>query len=216
MGFHHLLFASPTFGAPAGEDDWFNHLVVGTAWVVYFALLPLLSLAVYRLRRLGWLRLPLYCAAVGVWLFLFRPILWLVLVAYLFIDLNGILGVGCVILSVVLIISLVWLIVRSACSSRQAHSILPPRRSRILFYVQAFSLLICIVAGMSEHYGYLRWVEFLMPATVILVLGSPAFPLVIFYVGRNERISAAALGLAVVLSVMMTVASYFAILPLVS
>lgn len=110
------------------------------------------------------------------------------------------------------------------CSDEPATPEQPYRRagkkSRIVFFAQVFGLVLCIITGMSESYSWLTWVQWLIPvfvpAVLVMVMVSPAFPLAILWVGLSEKVESEALTFAVLLSVAMTVASYFAILPLVS
>lgn len=90
------------------------------------------------------------------------------------------------------------------------------KRLRVLFFLHAFVLVVCLVAGMSEVYPYLAWGQFLMPVAALLSPANIALPIVIFVRGRAEEVPTAALVFAVFLSVLMTIASFFAMLPLVS
>lgn len=89
------------------------------------------------------------------------------------------------------------------------------RKARIVFYIQAFSLVLCIVAGMSETYPWLAWGEWLV-LFGYLPLVNLVFPLLILIFGHKERVSPGRLFLAFSLSGLMTAASFYAILPLVS
>ena len=80
------------------------------------------------------------------------------------------------------------------------------KRLRVLFFLHAFVLVVCLVAGMSEVYPYLAWGQFLMPVAALLSPANIALPIVIFVRGRAEEVPTAALVFAVFLSVLMTIA----------
>lgn len=89
------------------------------------------------------------------------------------------------------------------------------KKARIVFYIQAFSLVLCIVAGMSETYPWLAWGEWLV-LFGYLPLVNLVFPPVILILGHKEGVSPGRLFLAFSLSGLITAASFYAILPLVS
>jgi hypothetical protein len=89
------------------------------------------------------------------------------------------------------------------------------KKSRVLFFVHASILALCVIAGMSETYPRLAWGQWLIPVVPLLGFSSTVLPLLIFVVGRKEGISPVPLGFAVLLSMTMTVAMVFALLPLV-
>jgi hypothetical protein len=82
-----------------------------------------------------------------------------------------------------------------------------------VFFVQVFTLVICVVAGMSESYPWLVWGQCLVLVADLLTLVNLFFPLVILVIGLTEKVSFELLLLAVLLSVVMTVASHVALFP---
>ena len=57
-----------------------------------------------------------------------------------------------------------------ASASELVQPAVTPRRTgkkaRIVFFVQAFGLVLCVITGMSETYPWLAWGEWLMPFAV--------------------------------------------------
>ena len=88
-------------------------------------------------------------------------------------------------------------------------------KARVLFYVQAIILVVLIMTGMSERYPWLTWAQALIPLAAPMGLANMVLPVVIFDLARSEQISPVRLILAILLSVAMTVGSFFALLPLV-
>jgi hypothetical protein len=86
--------------------------------------------------------------------------------------------------------------------------------SRSVLYLHAFLAMMCIAAGMSESYSWLAWATLLIGLVLPLLLGNIAMPFVILWLARKERRNPGRIAAAVTLSVVLTVASFFAVFPL--
>jgi hypothetical protein len=89
-----------------------------------------------------------------------------------------------------------------------------PISSRSVFYVQAFTVALCIVAGMSESFSWLRWAKPLIPLAALLFYGNLVIPLVILAKSKSESRTRFSVAAAVTLSLILSIASFYAILPL--
>ena len=86
--------------------------------------------------------------------------------------------------------------------------------SRNLFYIHALVAAICLTIGMSESYSSLAWAKVLIPLVLSLLLGSIAIPLVILRLAIKERRTPGKIAAAVTLSAMLSIVSFFVVLPL--
>jgi hypothetical protein len=86
--------------------------------------------------------------------------------------------------------------------------------SRNVFYVHAVVVVMCLIVGMSESYSWLAWAQVLIPLVTPLLLGNIAIPFVILVLAVRERRTPGKIAAAVTLSAILTIASFYAILPL--
>jgi hypothetical protein len=87
--------------------------------------------------------------------------------------------------------------------------------ARKAFYIHAFVLAMLITVGMSERTPWLNWAEPLIILVLPLMLATIVMPVIIGGLATKERQSEVRVWSAVILSLGMTIASFFAILPLV-
>ncbi len=88
--------------------------------------------------------------------------------------------------------------------------------SRCVFYGHVLLVGVSIVLGMSESYPWLAWAEDVAPAVALLLPVNFAFPFVILVLAKREHRTPERTLAAVMLSVALTIAWFFAILPLVT
>lgn len=88
--------------------------------------------------------------------------------------------------------------------------------SRVAFLGQVCWTVACVVIGMSESYHWLSWAKVLIPAlNLLLVPAAIAFPVVVCVLSVRNGISSERTTFAVMLSVLLSVASFIAIIPLI-
>ena len=89
----------------------------------------------------------------------------------------------------------------------------PPR---LAFLSQVGWTIACVVVGMSESYTSLSWARRLVPLLNCLLLPAAiVFPLLVFRLSVRGGISPARTAFAFVLSIMLSLATIFAIIPLI-
>jgi hypothetical protein len=86
--------------------------------------------------------------------------------------------------------------------------------SRSVFYIHVLVLIASIVVGTSESYSWLKSARYLIFAPFPLLLLSAIAPFVILKLAIMEGRSVRRRTLAFVLSVLMAIATFFAISPL--
>jgi len=86
--------------------------------------------------------------------------------------------------------------------------------SRKIFYVHATIVVLCLAAGMSESYFWLAWAKVLGPLVMAAMPINPVLPFVILVLAIKEHRSQGRIAAAVALSAVLSVAWFFAILPL--
>jgi hypothetical protein len=86
--------------------------------------------------------------------------------------------------------------------------------SRKVFYAQAIVAAMCLVAGMSESYTSLAWAKVLIPLMNFLPLVNVVIPFVIVRLATREQRPSWQIAGAFTLSAALTIASFFAIMPL--
>jgi hypothetical protein len=86
--------------------------------------------------------------------------------------------------------------------------------SRKVFYVHVFIVAMGTVMGLSESYHWLAWAQCLAVLMIPMMLGNIAIPFVLLVQARKEKRSASQTVAIVVLSTVLSIAWYFAILPL--
>jgi len=87
--------------------------------------------------------------------------------------------------------------------------------SRQAFYLHVFVLLVAILMGMSERYPSLAWAQLLAILVIPSIPANIALPVVILVLATKERRSPGRIAAAVALSVVLSIAWFFALLPLV-
>lgn len=89
-------------------------------------------------------------------------------------------------------------------------------RARLAFLSQVCWTIVCIVLGMSESYPWLSWARLLAPLlNWALVPAAIGFPLLVFRLSVRGGFSDARTLFAFVLSVVLSLATFFAIIPLI-
>jgi hypothetical protein len=101
---------------------------------------------------------------------------------------------------------------RSVASSRPSLR----SRARFAWLSHACWTVACVLIGMSESYHWLGWAKVLIPAlNLLLVPAAIAFPVVVCVLSRRDGTSSERTTVAVLLSVVLSIASFFAIIPLI-
>jgi len=88
-------------------------------------------------------------------------------------------------------------------------------RARLAFLSQACWTIACVVLGMSESYPWLSWARILAPLlNWSLVPAAIVFPLLVFRLSVRDGISPARTLFAFLLSMVLSLATFWAIIPL--
>jgi hypothetical protein len=88
-------------------------------------------------------------------------------------------------------------------------------RSRVAFLSQACCTVASVLIGMSESYHWLSWARVLIPLNLLLLPAAIAFPVAVLMFSVKDHASPWRTIFGVVLSVVLSIASFFAILPLI-
>ena len=86
--------------------------------------------------------------------------------------------------------------------------------SRSAFYVHATVVVLCLVVGMSESYSWLAWAKVFIPLVTPMMAVNLVLPFVILVLAIREHRSQEGIAAVVALSAALSVAWFFAILPL--